>query len=197
MTKTLEKSTEMMPGSAENPMAELSEQKRELNKRIRNLFYSVAGSVLGMKDEERFWELMTVLQKECTSPFVSERYGDAGRFKHGTSTFAWKFAFGDYSDDFYELLSFIKTYNEKTGKISKALYDVVEGYGDDGYGDFCDSFLMHGREAYEKALQGELVKDAKDLDLGENYVRTNLETAAMEYFEGYAFHKKEDEKYNA
>jgi len=181
MSETTKKMGESMLEEIEKQVGEVVKERYLQKKKIRYLFLKMRGKSPEMEDD-RFWKLLDEFRAKCMSKFVTERYGNAGRFEHGATNFAWDFAYGK-KNDIYELFSFVSTYEKKTRLISKALWDVVKDKGDDGYGDFCDSFLMHGREAYEAAVKGELLKPQEELDLGENYVRMRLEEATQKYWE--------------
>lgn len=79
-------------------------------------------------------------------------------------------------------LRFYKTYRRLKARLSKALWDVIEGFGDDGYGDVIDSFPLFGRERAEKALKGEIEGESRDQYQGENYIGMSLENALFEYY---------------
>lgn len=71
-------------------------------------------------------------------------------------------------------LSYVKKYNEMSGKLYTPLFNVIEGYGDDGYGDIIDAFPLFGRERYEKALKGEIEGNSENQYQGEQYIKLNL-----------------------
>jgi len=91
----------------------------------------------------------------------------------------------DIEDSLIVCLRFVTTYDVKVSKIRKAFDRLEEeglcefGMGDDGFGDMCDSFLLHGREAYVALIEDNVVP--KKPDLGENYIVFNLDKAAEEW----------------
>jgi len=80
---------------------------------------------------------------------------------------------------------FVATYEAKVAKICKTLNRLEKdgthelGLGDDGFGDLCDSFLLHGRDAYKRLMEEGVVP--KNPALGENYIAMNLTRAAKEW----------------
>ena len=56
--------------------------------------------------------------------------------------------------NFIDALRFVKTISNMKRPLSSQLYDVVEGKGDDSYGDFLDSFILVGKDVWEKTLSG-------------------------------------------
>jgi len=175
----------------ENTVKEAVKRERESQGIIRKHFWSVLYKTPFLEDD-RFWELLEELKQECMNKQDTELYGCMGRFEHGASSFAWEFAYGKHEGKIDELLSFVQTYENKKTLVGRALNKVVEGLSDDSYGDFCDSFLMHGRETFEAALEGRLLKPQKELTLGENYIHLRLEEAAQSYWASLCLRKDEE-----
>lgn len=62
---------------------------------------------------------------------------------------------GEESDlKFTDAIRFLKTLQEFKSMAYKALFNVVGGKGDDGYGDFIDSLILAGPDIYAKVLSG-------------------------------------------
>jgi len=71
---------------------------------------------------------------------------------------------------------FVWRYDEMVALISSKARGAEwsDGCGPDSFGDICDSFLLRGEEAYNKALlQGKWPKDVFDGE-NENYISSNL-----------------------
>ena len=67
--------------------------------------------------------------------------------------------------------SFRERYEEANSKIYKLLFDVVEGLGDDGYGDFIAHIVGLGKAEYERVLEDPSLanKRAQDGDFKESF----------------------------
>jgi hypothetical protein len=135
-------------------------------------------------EDDKFWAMIEDLKKEILGTYYSkeEKTIEKADIRLGISRFTWNYAHGDKSDQMDDLLSFVKTYEVKKGALYRPLFDVIEGYGDDGYGDVLDSFPLFGRKRYEMALNGEIEGDSEDQYQGENYIRMTLEDQTFEKF---------------
>lgn len=76
-----------------------------------------------------------------------------------------------------KLMAFAKAWGAKKGAAYRPLFDAIQDRGDDGYGDFLDSFPLVGREVYEKALTGCFANEAALEDAAREALR-ELVTAA-------------------
>lgn len=63
---------------------------------------------------------------------------------------------------FDELMSFIENYEAVTSALHNHLFYIVEGKGDDSYGDMCDSLPLIGREAVKQLLELEAGDDFEE-----------------------------------
>lgn len=146
----------------EDTIGQLVMEINERKTKVENIVDEMIDGTAIMK-EDLFWELTEQLIKNWKS----------AKSRLGIHRFIWNFVFGQI-DDPYLAMQYIRTYRHKVDRLYKPLFDVIKGFGDDGYGDVLDSFLLHGRERYEKALNGELEGDSKAQYQGENYIRTTL-----------------------
>jgi hypothetical protein len=167
----------------------IDENKNKINRAV-----SVISGELELLPMEDFWKVIEKLNDDLK--------GYDGIYKitkSGLEKFANNSCFGhlrDIDTDHNIMLRFIKTYEELCGKIYTALYNVIEGFGDDSYGDIIDSFPLFGEESVNKALDGEIEGSSEDQYQGENYVKTTLRDTI---YEKYAIackyeHSKEDEE---
>lgn len=123
-------------------------------------------------DDNEFWAMIDELNTEI------RRTGKKPDYELAFERFCWEYAFRN-ENKIDKVVRFIKTYESKVAALYKPLNEVIEGYGDDGYGDILDSFPLFGREKYEKALKGEIKGDPYQ---GENYIKMKLTDAAFEKF---------------
>lgn len=93
---------------------------------------------------------------------------------------------------FEEAVQFARTWEEVKGPLYDKLFNIIEGKGDDSYGDLLDALPLAGQKFYERCLAGkfyncddfiELLKaeDDKLFDTiyeGENYFEMFLEEEA-------------------
>jgi len=181
MGATLQKMAEKLVRDTEQVMGVAVREKGRAQKKINTLFQNIM-SKMPLLDDDRFWELVEVIKADMNwRKYVKKGLLRPDRLKRTLRHFTWKFAWGEYKD-MYELMSFLNTYEEKVGALYKPLFEVVKDMGDDEYGDFCDSFPLHGREAYEAAVQGRLLHNQEEMHLGENYVRMTLEDSTRDYY---------------
>jgi hypothetical protein len=153
--------------------SEINEKKEVIGKAFRAILHQSEAM-----EEDKFWELIENLNKTIKR---TENH------KVGTENFMHNLAFGHSkvsgeATTVEDGFSFVKAYEEMSGKISKPLWDVIEGFGDDGYGDVIDSFLLFGKERYLKALEGEIEGKSEDQYQGENYMSMHLENDLEEKF---------------
>jgi hypothetical protein len=166
--------------NVEETFKNVGEIQREINEKqeiIGKAFRAILHQSEAM-EEDNFWELIENLNKTIKR---------TGNHKVGTENFMHNLVFGHskvggedttVEDGF----SFVKAYEEMSGKLSKPLWNVIEGYGDDGYGDIIDSFLLFGKERYMKALEGVIEGEPDAQFQGENYMGTHLEDDLQEKF---------------
>jgi len=135
-------------------------------------------------DDNTFWDMITDFKKEIDRTIPSRMKDPtvndariklaASRLSHG--------CFFKESAKVETLLRFVATYSRKANKLYTPLFNVIEGFGDDGFGDILDSFPLFGRKRYESALKGKIEGDSDAQDQGENYVAMSLESEAFKLF---------------
>jgi hypothetical protein len=158
--------------------------------------------------ERRFWQLQPVFTEEV----YRYRFG-YGR-TNGVEQAARELFRKPLADDFHgrdgqpvlsytlvEATQFAKTWQDLQRQLYTPLFDVVDGRGDEAYGDLLDALPLAGRSVVEASLAGEYgnnrvfeeavlevclsatMLQLTDLILhGENYVGMSLFDAAMECF---------------
>ena len=156
--------------------------------------------------EDRFWQLQRVFVREV----VTYRFG-YGR-SNGVEQAARELFRKPLADDFHgrgdddapryslrEAIQFARSWRELSRRLYRPLFDVVEGRGDDAYGDLLDALPLAGREVVHKSLDhaygnhrqfeqdvrdacGDQPRLAELILHGENYVAMALMEAAQEYF---------------
>jgi len=159
---------EQMEKTVGTLQGEISERISKVEKLVDKL---IEGSAL-MGDDD-FWAAIKDLAKEVKYAKDNTKLA-CDRFLH-------EYIFGRKTDP-YAAMRFIRTYNKKVDALYKPLFDTIDGFGDDGYGDILDSFPLFGRERYEKALKGEIEGSSKDQYQGENYMRMSLEDVFKKKF---------------
>jgi len=113
-----------------------------------------------LMEADDFWKFMEVVSAEIRC--FRFGYGRTNGVKQGAEEVGrqiWcdQLPKGcDFSAEQY--VSFTKTYSELDTQLSKALWDVVTDYGDDGYGDLIDTLPLLGRGFCKKILAGEWEK---------------------------------------
>jgi hypothetical protein len=130
---------------------------------------------------DAFWVGVDLLAEQIVRTRKTGRYTEHTLYEEAIQEFARK-AVCEGVEMFITYCRFAKTYGEMKRALYKPLFDVITGYGDDGYGDLIDSFMFHGRSRYEKALKGEIVGNSDDQYLGENYISMRLEEGAERFF---------------
>jgi len=163
--------------------------RQEQDKAHESLEKIIEGLIEGssMMDEDEFWENTDHLAK------LIKRRSLVGT---AVDSFVWDFVFGK-KDNPYKVMQYIRTYEDKVNKLYKPLFEVITGFGDDGYGDIIDSFPLHGRERFEKALKEEIEGDSEAQYQGENYMRTTLTDKFVNYYGAaclYALGKEDKEE---
>ena len=153
---------------------------------------------------DRFWELQTVFRHDvCRYRFGYDRTN--GVEQAASELFRKPYA-GDFTSygevvpeySVEEAMQFAKTWSELKSQLYAPLFDVVDGRGDDAYGDLLDALPLAGREVVRKSLGRafsgnesfeQAVVDAcqgcqglAELILrGENYCFSHLHDAARDY----------------
>ena len=155
---------------------EMNERKSKVEKIVDKM---LDGSAL-MK-EDKFWEMTEQLIKGWMR----------NKSKNDIHHFLWKLVFGNKADP-YLAMQYVRTYSHMVGRLYEPLFEVIEGFGDDGYGDILDSFPLHGRERYEKALKGEIDGESDDQYLGENYIQMTLLQEFNKLYSNYCQHQKRE-----
>jgi hypothetical protein len=102
-------------------------------------------------EDGRFWDLLKHYRSEVIQYVML--YGRDT--ESAADEFFRKSTFGSMRGvdwNFDEAMAFIAAYEIKVKSLYQPLFDIVEGRGDDGYGDLLDSLPLAGRETYEKCL---------------------------------------------
>jgi len=155
-------------------------------------------------DNNRFWELLkhyrsevvqyVLMYKRCTEDAASEFFRKT-TFGTMRATCTWNFD---------EALAFVVAYELKSKELYQPLFDIVEGRGDDGYGDLLDSLPLAGRETFDKCMGRKFFDNEEFEDFvkhalshgdtpvvvqlqqhvlhGENYNRMHLQEQAQKFF---------------
>jgi len=138
-------------------------------------------------DDNTFWSMLDEFKKEIDRT-ISSRMKDPtvndANIKLASHRFGCGYFFGG-KGEYETLLRFVATYSRKKNKLYKPLFDVIQGFGDDSYGDILDSFPLLGRKRYEAALEGWIEGDSDAQYQGENYVEMGLESEAFKFFRSY------------
>ena len=121
---------------------------------LKGVFREHLNTVELLSDNE-FWSMVKDLRKqiEGTMPDKTSTSLFYADMRLATDRFFHSYVFGK---DVEKALSFVRTYRVKSDALYRPLFDVIEGFGDDGYGDVLDSFPLFGKKRYEKALNGEI-----------------------------------------
>jgi hypothetical protein len=173
------------------------EAKEQFTRAFRDYFANRATEL----PEDRFWELQAVFQRDvCTFRFGYKR---SNGVEQAAGEFFRKPLAGDFGKapnySLEEAISFAKSWSGWRGRLYQPLFGVVEGRGDDAYGDLLDALPLAGRDVICKALAREFGNqrqfeasvlagcDGNDqlanlILHGENYVAMALADAAQEYF---------------
>lgn len=153
---------------------------------------------------DRFWELQRVFRHDvCRYRFGYDR-------TNGVEQAARELFRKPYANDFTsygetvpeysveEAVQFAKTWSELKSRLYARLFDVVDGRGDDAYGDLLDALPLAGREVVRKSVDGEFASNelfeqavaeacqecqglAELILHGENYCYSHLHDAARDY----------------
>ena len=160
--------------------------KAEATLEVMARVFSAHISEQAILDEHTFWNMIRELNKEIRNTMPLEKKDNrelwSADIELATDRFVWEYAHGSKAGSFSDVLEFIKTYNKKARALYKPLFNVIEGYGDDGYGDMLDAFPLLGKERYDNALEGIIEGDSENQYQGENYIKMKLEDAAFKYF---------------
>jgi hypothetical protein len=167
----------------EKNIGSLQNQVNLLQDQIKKAIGAVRSQVEDL-DNDTFWKLMDELKRfiRRDTPGKNSKYSH-GVIKSATSSFIHTVIFGHVrgmDTDRQTAIAFSKMYDDLKSKLSKALWDEIEGYGDDGYGDCIDSFPLYGEAAVQRALGGNL--DGLNPYQGENYVGMSLDNAIEEFY---------------
>jgi hypothetical protein len=166
--------------ATEKNLAGLQKEADKIKNEIRKAINALISESEELEDDI-FWTLLEELKNRITRHSTDSEFNSAC-VKVGVNNFIHSVVFDhirDLDTDRHTAVRFIKSYSTLTNKLSHSLWNVIEGYGDDGYGDCIDSFPLFGREVVEKALEEELDVDPYQ---GENYVVMNLNDSLTEYF---------------
>jgi len=168
-------------------------QSEQLKEGLRKSF-SIYLDTLEELDDDTFWNMINELREiliQSIPTGLSKSINNA-KIIESCDRFTWIYAFGNKNDCFDDFLRFVKTYNKKVSALYRPLFDVISGFGDDGYGDLLDSFPLWGRKRYEMALNSEIEGENEEQYQGENYFRMRLEQAVFEKFCSISRHKTDE-----
>jgi len=166
----------------EKNIGELQGKMNSLLDEIKSAINAISNEVEEL-DAVTFWAIIAEIKKRLSRYSAKDGAFSSSDLKGAVESTIHAVTFDhirDLESDRETAIRFVKTYENLTGKISKALWDVVEGYGDDGYGDICDSFPLFGQEVVEQALKGKLT--VEDPYQGENYVCMSLSEKLVEMY---------------
>ena len=110
---------------------------------------------------DRFWELQRVFRHDvCRYRFGYDRSNGVEQAARELfrKPFANDFsgcgeAVPEYSID--EAVQFAKTWSELKRQLYAPLFDVIDGKGDDAFGDLLDALPLAGRDVVRKSIDGE------------------------------------------
>ena len=159
--------------------------------------HAMAGAQLSIRDgaisslvscsvplpDSKFWALCDNLEVEWSRAKPNT--------KLACDRFLWSLLFKE-EQKAVTAIRFVSTYVSKVAELYKPLFEVIEGYGDDGYGDLLDSFPLFGQERYELVLQGKIEGPSSSQGQGENYFRSTLEKVLAEKIGYIAVRIEED-----
>ena len=98
--------------------------------------------------DAEFWSVLAIYRNEVLSSIRGGRKSDASAHNLQCRMESR----GEQKAALY--MRFAKTYGIKAAALYKPLFEVVEGRGDDSYGDLLDNLPLIGREVYDKAIEG-------------------------------------------
>jgi len=107
-----------------------------------------------LMEVDRFWACMAYLQQEVVGFILRLKRPTT----HATDEFGRKCWCEQFPGKFHitpiEYVSFAKTYRALKDQLYQPLFEVVEGYGDDSYGDLLDTLPLLGRDFIKLILHG-------------------------------------------
>lgn len=182
-------------------LANSAKAMRQANSTYEKAWDNHFDSEVELLDDDRFWQIQEI--------FVKQLFRSGLRVEHAADELcraAWCTEHKMEGVTLQDMARFAKTWTAKKDALYQPLFDVVEGKGDDGYGDFLDALPLAGREVYEACLDGDYgnnrvlivgittslahheVAPQKYADKflqmilnGENYIRMMLENAAKNF----------------
>ena len=153
-----------------------SKERAQLYCEVSGWVDSIVG-VLGPLEDNPFWDQMGDLIK------VVENYRDGLKRSNWPAQVANEIMRAVAVDSpnaedafrrMVKMVRFVAAYDRKVQKVIGVFgrMDRDFGLGNDGFGDMCDSYPLHGRLIFEASLKGDLPSKQS---LGENYMRSNLQ----------------------
>ena len=98
--------------------------------------------------DDEFWPMVDAFRAEILGGFCSDRTTE----QNAHNLHCHMAERGEAKALKY--MRFAKAWEAKKSVAYSPLFDTIKDRGDDGYGDFLDSFPLVGREVFEKALTG-------------------------------------------
>jgi hypothetical protein len=133
--------------------------------------------------EDLFWICVDVLNKSCNNYGITQESVNAFM---SNLIFGHSRAFIPGTEDTKKAREiaarFFLTFCQKKNALYTPLHSIVNGFGDDSFGDLVDSFILFGQERYELALQGKILGSEKDQYQGENYLENMLEAELVNVY---------------
>jgi hypothetical protein len=106
-------------------------------------------------NDDRFWDILNKFRSLLNRKGLSTTLAVDELFRLATETDAVatdaELSIGQ-SDSTLETIRFAKTYRVKAAALYKPLFDVIEGRGDDSYGDLLDNLPLMGQDMYKQLI---------------------------------------------
>jgi len=139
-----------------NDLINLARAKHEARDAYHKAYVKFAAQA-PLLEPDHFWTILAVVAKEVKSfRFCYGRTNGTKQAAEEVGRQCWCKQLPKRVECTTEqYVSFANTYRELVSKLYKPLFDVVTGYGDDGYGDLLDTLPLLGREFVKRILEGE------------------------------------------
>jgi len=95
-------------------------------------------------NDDRFWDILNKFRSLLSRKGLSTTLAVDELFRLATET--------DADVGTLEAIRFAKTYRVKSAVLYKPLFDVIEGRGDDSYGDLLDNLPLMGQDMYKQLI---------------------------------------------
>jgi len=100
-------------------------------------------------NDDRFWDILNKFRSLLNRKGLSTTLAVDELFRLATETDA---DVGENNYSTLEAIRFAKTYRVKAAVLYKPLFDVIEGRGDDSYGDLLDNLPLMGQDMYKQLI---------------------------------------------